>query len=65
MNVDFVDPSLVDVIIPPDFLNKTYIGRCSYDFAGSCSKHGGELADFNIWSRALTETEMLDWTTCR
>ena len=65
LNIDFVDPLLKSVVIPGDFLNKTYVGRCSYDYKAGCSNPGGMIADFNVWDRALTEKEMHDWTTCR
>lgn len=65
LNIDFEDPLLKNVKIPSDFLNKTYIGRCPYDFKGGCSNPGGMLSDFNIWDRALTEEQMKSWTTCK
>ena len=58
MNVDFSDPALSDVVIPPDFLTKTYVGRCATDVQPGCSAPGATFTDFNVWSRALTEKEM-------
>ena len=65
MNIDFKDPNLKNFVIPSDFLNKTHIGRCSFDFKGGCSNPGGLLADFNIWDRLLSREEAEDWTSCR
>ncbi len=65
LNVNFTDPQLVNVSIPADFLSKVYLGRCAYDYINTCSLPGGQISDFNVWSRALTEKEMQDWTTCR
>ncbi len=55
--------TLVD--IPEDFLNKTYLARCSFDFKNTCSTPDGQISDFNIWSRALSEQEAKDWTSCK
>ena len=65
LNIDMSDPVLKNFQIPKDLLNNTHIGRCSFDFMGGCSNPGGQLSDFNIWSRALTAKEMQDWTSCK
>ncbi len=65
MNINFSDEGLTDVVIPPDFLSKTYLGRCSFDYKVACSSPEGQIADFNVWDRPLTEEEAKDWTTCR
>lgn len=66
MNVNGAYPQdLSQVVIPSDFLNKVYLGRCSFDFKKTCSTPEGELSDFNVWSRALSVDEMTAWTSCR
>ena len=40
------------------------MGQCSYDYKGGCSAAGASFTDFNMWDRALTEQEQIDWTTC-
>ncbi len=64
-NVNYADAKLTDVKIPKDFLSKTYLARCPFDYKMACSAPEGEVTDFNIWDRALTETEAVDWTSCR
>ncbi len=54
-----------DVSIPKDFLSKVYLARCPYDFIMGCSPPEGEITDFNVWDRALTEQEAKDWTSCK
>jgi hypothetical protein len=58
-----VEPELSNVTIPSSFLQNTYLGMCSYE--GGCSGPEGQISDFNVWDRALSEKEMIDWTTCR
>jgi hypothetical protein len=60
-----VEPLLQNVTIPSNFLHKTYLGMCAQDYNGGCSGPEGQISDFNVWDRALTEEEMVDWTTCR
>ena len=64
MNINRSEPNLKDTVIPPDFLTKVHMGRCSYDFGG-CSTPGALFSDLNIWSRALDEQEAIDWTSCK
>ncbi len=56
---------MTKVVIPDDFLNKTYLARCAFDYKYTCSTPEGQISDFNIWSRALSSQEAIDWTTCR
>ena len=66
LNVNHSDPlGLSNVTIPHDFLTKTYLGRCSFDYKGDCSGPQGEIADFNVWDRALSQGEMERFTTCK
>ena len=65
MSVDKPEPNLKNVEIPQDFLTKVHIGRCAHNFTGGCTTAGGLLSDFNIWSRALSEEEANDWTSCK
>ena len=65
LNINHADPELTGVTIPADFLRKVSIGRCNFDYKMSCTSPEGRLADFNVWDRALSTRELLDWTTCR
>ena len=58
-------PNLISTVIPPDFLTKVYLGRCAFDYKPGCTTPGGLITDFNIWNRALTEQEAVDWTSCK
>ncbi len=58
------NPDLTKTEIPPHFLSGVYIARCSLDYKGSCSSPEGQVSDFNMWSRFLTEQDMKDFTTC-
>ena len=42
-----------------------YIGRCYYEFKYACSSPESQYTDFNIWDRALSEEELVRWTTCK
>ena len=65
MNFNYPDPGLTEVVIPSDFLSKVYLARCSFNYSNSCSGPEGQISDFNIWDRALSQKEAEDWTTCR
>ncbi len=65
MNIDFPDEGLTEVIIPRDVLSKIYLSRCSFDYKVACSAPDGQITDFNVWDRPLSEQEAQDWTTCR
>ena len=63
-SVDFKDTNINVTGVPLDFLSNVFVGRCPDD-GDDCSRHGGKFTDINIWSRALTKQEMLDWTMCK
>jgi dissimilatory sulfite reductase (desulfoviridin) alpha/beta subunit len=65
MNVNGSYPSLKETKIPEEFLSKVYLARCSFDYDKGCSSPEGQISDFNIWDRALSEKEATDWTSCR
>lgn len=68
MNVNYPDDKLADLKFPPDMLNHTYVGRCPLDpedQPNGCSAPGAIFTDVNIWSRAMSEQEMKDWTACK
>ena len=65
LNLNHRIEMLNDVQIPPDFLNKTYLGRCSFDFKKTCSAPELEIADYNVWDRSLSVVEMVEFTTCK
>ena len=62
-NINFVDERLRNVMLPLDFLDMIYVGRCWDDEIYSL--HNGEITDVNIWNRALSLDEILGWTDCR
>ena len=64
MVVNYPDKELVGLNFPQDILSKIYLGSCAYAYKGSCSGPEGELADFNMWSKALSLEEMKDFTSC-
>ena len=64
MNINGNYP-LTDVDIPENFLSHVYIARCPFDYKLTCSSPTGEISDFNVWNRSLTEEEALEWTTCK
>ena len=41
------------------------MARCSYNYTVACSAPEGKITDFNVWDRALTLQEAMDWTSCR
>ena len=55
---------LSSLTFPHDLLSKVYLGRCALDFKGSCTGPEGQLADFNVWNKALSLDEMKRFTTC-
>ncbi len=63
LNINF--PPLPDVNIPPNFLSKIYLARCSFNYTAACSAPEGKITDFNVWDKALSLQEAKDWTTCR
>ncbi len=64
-NIDSGDPDFTGVTIPDDFLPKIYLARCPFNYSFACSAPEGQIADFNVWRRALTVEEAKDWTSCR
>ena len=58
MNINHTEPNAADVIFPRNFLTNIHLGRCAYAYKGRCSSPGAKFADFNVWSRAMTEGEM-------
>ena len=65
MYPNIIDDSLRNLVFPENFLSLIYLGRCNYNFSGSCASHGAQITDFNIWDRALSEQEMSQWTKCQ
>ncbi len=58
------EPNVKYAQYPEDFLDHVYLGRCLKPDP-VCSGPEGEITDFNMWRRALTEKEMADWTSCK
>ena len=55
---------LTNLTFPKDILSKIYLGQCAFDYKGSCSGPEGQISDFNMWSKALNEAEMKEFTNC-
>ena len=64
LRIDYNHEELTQLQFPDDLLSHVYIGRCAFDFKGSCTGPEGQLTDFNMWKRALALDEMRDFTTC-
>ena len=67
-NVNQVDNRLNNIEISSKTMDKIYVGRCigtGTSWLKTCSSHLGNITDINIWNRALTQTELTGWTTCR
>ena len=58
LNINHSEDNVANVEFPRNFLSKVHVGRCAYDSRGLCSSPGAQFADFNIWSRAMTEVQM-------
>ena len=37
------DDDMTEVVIPPDFLSKLYLGRCAYDEPHACSSPASQV----------------------
>ena len=57
------------VKIPKGFLDKIIIGPCKLNATSygtkPCVRHKAMVTDFNVWDRALSEDELVNWTNCR
>ena len=62
-NINFVYKNVEKYKLPDDFLDMIYIGRCD-EQRRDCSAHSGNISDVNIWNRAMTIEEMINWTDC-
>ena len=63
-NLDRIDNHVQHVFLPDNLLDLIYIGRC-VNKKDSCSQHAGDITDVNLWNRALSLQEMIDWTSCQ
>ena len=46
-----------------DLFDQILLGR-EEEVLGSRLTHSGQITDFNIWSKVLTDEEMMEWTKC-
>ena len=46
-----------------DLFDQILLGR-EEEVLGSRLTHSGQITDFNIWSKVLTNEELLEWTKC-
>ncbi len=44
---------------------KAHILHCPTDVDVDCNTPGAKMTDFNMWSGALTERQIADWTGCK
>ena len=62
------DQDIKNATVPKNLLDSIYIGQ--HQTVSATEKHGypvhfGSFTDVNIWSRALSIDEMINWTNCR
>ena len=62
--INNVDENMKNATVPEDLLDSIYVGRCVRD-TKYCSIHLGSFTDLNIWNRAMSVDEMINWTNCR
>ena len=65
MIVNYAKGQLNELNFPRDVMSYIYIGKCAFEFQGSCTGPEGELSDFNMWNKALSVQEMIAFTSCR
>ena len=65
-NLNDLDTKLA-IEIPENILDHLYLGQSREFESGSKSNynHGGSITNFNMWNKALSKKEMIDWTQCR
>ena len=59
MTINGVDPKLKETQIPANFLTNFQLG-----YSQKCLGNGLKIADVQVWSFALTESQMAGWTKC-
>ena len=64
-----MDDNLSDLKISKELLLKASLMSCGNkpveEQTKDCTTPGGMATDFNIWDRAMGDTELIDWTTCK
>ena len=61
------DQDIKNATVPKNLLDSIYIGQIGgvrTDYFG-IPVNQGSFTDVNIWSRALSVDEMINWTICR
>ena len=61
------EQDLKNATVPNNLLDSIYVGQIAgvlTDVLG-IPVHQGSFTDVNIWSRALSIDEMINWTNCR
>ena len=61
---NIIDYRISELELPTSFFEQIYIGRCPNP-SSECSSHAGSITDVNIWGKALTENNLIEWTNCR
>ena len=61
------DQDLKNATVPKNLLDSIYIGQLGGVRTDifEIPVHQGSFTDVNIWSRALSIDEMINWTNCR
>ena len=58
-----------NVTVPKDLLDSIYVGQHAVSNLRfgklEIPVHSGSFTDVNIWNRALSINEMINWTNCR
>ena len=64
-NIKHLGEDAKNATVPKDLLDSIYIGQepgiANWDYP----VHNGSFTDVNIWNRALSIGEMINWTNCR
>ena len=64
-NINHVNEDAKNVTVPKDLLDSIYIGQLGGFGKPGIPVHSGSFTDVNIWNRALSVDEMINWTNCR
>ena len=68
INVNHVDEDVKNATVSKDLVDSIYIGQpqdVAFAKKYGYPVHFGSFTDVNIWNRALTIDEMINWTNCR
>ena len=68
-NINHVNEFAKNITVPKDLLDSIYVGQHAVSNLRfgklEIPVHSGSFTDVNIWNRALSINEMINWTNCR